>query len=84
MIDKLVLSTDKNNPNVFFVYQEGYNKWQVNTVDGRSIGTAASLDQVEGVMKNKMYNKKTKTVYPSILCLHCVDALNNINTHPGL
>ena len=79
MIDKLVLSTDKNNPNVFCVYPENFNKWRVQTLDGHSMGTAASLEQVTGILKNKLRDK-----YPYLLCLHSVDVLINVNTRTAL
>lgn len=69
MTDKLVLSTDTDNPNQFYVYQLEYNKFQVRTRDGRVVGNAASLDQVEGTMKCKFQK------YPYILYLHSVDVL---------
>lgn len=70
MTDKLVLSTDDENPNQFYVYQLEYNKYQVRTRDGRVVGNASSLDQVTGTMKCKFQK------YPYILYLHTVDTIN--------
>lgn len=69
MTDKLVLSTNDKEPNQFYVYQLEYNKYQVRTRDGRLVGNAASLDQVEGTMKCKFHK------YPYILYLHTVDVI---------
>lgn len=70
MQDKIILSMDDKKPNQFYVYELEYNKFQVRTSDGRVVGNAASLEQVEGTMKCKFQK------YPYILYLHTVDTFD--------
>jgi hypothetical protein len=68
MMDKIVLH--KDSVNGFYVYQLEYNKWQVRSTDGRIVGNAASLEQVEGTMQRKMHG------YPFLLYLHTAHLFN--------